>query len=150
MTNPKLPERGKNCPRCGSTETVQMTNYGRPILGRYECRFKFCGRSWDELSADAPDYVPPNTVAPKSKLLHQNEIFACGGKMVEDDGVDVIIDGAIAHGELEKDVALEGSDLADVLKVAWKILTPPQRADLLAQDETRQVLSWLLKKTETK
>jgi predicted RNase H-like HicB family nuclease len=72
----------------------------------------------------------------------------CKRRLEHNSDVDTIIDGSIAHGEFVNDVAFEGSDLADVLKDAWELLTPGQRKDLLVQDSVRTTLSWLLKEDE--
>ena len=41
-------KRGRKCPHCGSTDTVQSTNYGKPIEGRYRC-FGPCNGDWYEI-----------------------------------------------------------------------------------------------------
>ncbi len=43
----------KACPRCGSTETAFVTNWGRPIPGRFECLSNACnGRQWFEIKGE--------------------------------------------------------------------------------------------------
>jgi transposase-like protein len=55
MSKAKKARVGKRCPRCTSTVTRQLTNYGIPIKGRFQC-FD-CKRTWDEVNVDAPDYI---------------------------------------------------------------------------------------------
>ena len=45
----------KTCPRCNGIDTKQLTNFGKPIAGRYQCFG--CKRFWDEIHPQSPDYV---------------------------------------------------------------------------------------------
>lgn len=44
------------CPRCLSTNTRQVANYGLPMRGRGQCFA--CKRTWDTVHPDYADYVP--------------------------------------------------------------------------------------------
>jgi len=54
MSKAKQPIIGEACPRCESTDTVQLTNYGRPIIGRFQC---FACRRWWSTNKEDPEYI---------------------------------------------------------------------------------------------
>ena len=63
MSRIAKPKVGRRCPRCKGTSTKQLTNFGRPIRGRFEC-FD-CKRKWDEVHETAPDFARSTSGAPK-------------------------------------------------------------------------------------
>lgn len=80
--------------------------------------------------------------------LRRGDVVQLPPQDVTKTGVEQIIAAAVSYGEKTDDLAKEGSALADVLEIAWNIMSPEQRADLLAQDVTREVLGWLTRPAE--
>lgn len=59
------------------------------------------------------------------------------------DILDKLLAAAKAHGDEHDDPTYEASDLGELLRCAWGLMSVTQRELLAHSDEAREVLEWL-------
>lgn len=120
---------GTACPFCDSDdiEAGPLEADGRSASGLVECHA--CGECWREvftLSAVGPlDESAPET---ETETPESNESS-------DRPALEVLFDAADAHAAAAGDPNYAVGDLQEILRAAWRIMTPRQRAALFMRSE---------------